>query len=211
MLPESLCCTKFRSGTLKSGCLSIHLDRTSMDPYNQAPMVPAMPILLGMPCPEWTSESSPMVVAVSDPSMERSDLSRSAVTPRLEARSRGASLGMFVLTLCWIVLVLPVHSLWAAQASSQRPRGPRDSHLARRPRIHFRAYPRIPGPGASLRRLSPNEEDQEAVEDNLEREDDLTDGYLATPLSLDQPACPLIGPPTHFDSCPRRPAPPLRC
>src|SRR5512135_2745641 len=170
-----------------------------MDPYNP------------VPCSEWTSETSPMVVAVSDPSMERSDLSRSAVTPQLEARSRGASLGIFVLTLCWMVLVLPVHSLWAAQASSQRPCGPREFHFARRPRIHFQAFPRIPGPGASLRRLSPNEEYQEAVEDDLEREDDLTGGYLAAPLSHDRPACPLIGPPTHFDSCPRRPAHPLRC
>ena len=170
-----------------------------------------MPILLGMPCPEWASESIPMVVAVSDPSMERSDLSRSAVTPQLEARSWGASLGMLVLTLCWIALVLPVHSLWVAQGSSQHPRSPRDFHVARRSRIHFRAFPRIPGPGSSLRRLSPNEEDQEAVEDDLEREDDLTDSDVAAPLPHDQPACPLIGPPTHFDSCPRRSAPPLRC
>ena len=131
--------------------------------------------------------------------------------PQFEARSQGVSWGMFVLTLCWMVLVLAVHSLWVAQGSSQRPRSPRDFHFARRPRIHFRAFLRIPGPGASLGRLSPNEEDQEAVEDNLEREDDLTDGCLAAPLSHDQPACPLIGPPTHFDSCPRRPAPPLRC
>src|SRR5512135_248962 len=174
-------------------------------------MAPARPTLLGMPCSEWTSETSPTVVAVSDLSMERSDLSRSSVIPQLEARSRGTSWRMFVLTLCGMALVLPVHSPWAAQGSGQRPRSLRDFHLARRTRIHFRAFPRTPGPGASLRRWSPNVGDQEAIEDDLEREDDLTDGGQAAPLSHDQPACPLVGPPTHFDSYPRRPAPPLRC
>ncbi|HMB05892.1 MAG TPA: hypothetical protein VKP69_19435 [Isosphaeraceae bacterium] len=118
---------------------------------------------------------------------------------------------MFVLTLCWVALVLTGPILWTAKGPSQRPRSPRDFHLARRARIHFRASPRIPGPGASLRRWSPNEGDQEAVEDDLEREDDLTDDGLTPPLPHDQAACPLVGPPTHFDSYPRRPAPPLRC
>ena len=117
----------------------------------------------------------------------------------------------FVLTFGGMLLAWPMSRVQAAHGSGPHTRSARRVLVARRPRLSFRVSFRTPGPGESLQRWSPDGEDQHAIEDGLEREDDLTATGPVTRLCPDPPPCLRTGLSLPLDLGWCRLVTPLRC